>query len=115
MKYLRWLAIALLALVLVVFAIANRDPVEISPWPLPLTITAPAYLVILLTLLAGFLAGEFAAWINGHRWRREARRLRRRVEELERLQATGDRNELPRPPTGAAPAPSRAIAQGRAN
>jgi uncharacterized integral membrane protein len=117
MKYVRWIAIALVALVLIVFAIANRDQVELTLWPLPFTVTAPAYLIVLVTLLIGFLAGEFAAWVNGHRWRREARRLRRRIEELEQRLATSERTNALAQPAGmaTAPNPARAIAPSRAN
>jgi uncharacterized integral membrane protein len=73
-----------LALILVVFAVANRAPVSLTFWPLPVAIEAPTYLVILLTLLAGFLIGQLVAWINGHHWRRKARAHGRRVEALER-------------------------------
>ena len=84
MKLVHWLITAPLALVLVVFAVANRDPISLTFWPLPVALTAPTYLIVLLTLLAGFLLGELVAWINGHRWRREARARSRRIESLER-------------------------------
>ncbi len=84
MKLFHWLVTAPLAVILVLFAVENRDRVTLSFWPLPITLEAPIYLVVLLALLAGFLIGELAAWINGHRWRREARRQTRRAEELER-------------------------------
>ena len=55
--------------------------------------------IVIVALLAGFLAGEFVAWINGAGWRREARRRARRVEALEReLLAT--QAQLPRAPSG---------------
>jgi uncharacterized integral membrane protein len=87
MKLFHWVVTAPLALILVVFAIANRATVTLTFWPLPLTLEAPVYLTVLLTLVVGFLIGELVAWLNGRRWRREARRLARRVEELERALA----------------------------
>jgi lipopolysaccharide assembly protein A len=83
-KLVHWLVTAPLAVVLVVFAVANRDVVSLSFWPLPIELRAPVWAVVLLTLLAGFLIGEFVAWINGRRWRRRARDQARRVETLER-------------------------------
>ena len=74
----------MVALVLIVFAVANRDTVTLTFWPLPVVLSASLYLVVLLTLLVGFLLGELVAWMNGHRWRREARRNAHRIEELER-------------------------------
>ena len=84
MKLIYWLVGAPLALVVVIFAVTNRDGVTLSFWPLPIKLQAPVYLIVLLTLLAGFLVGEFVAWINGRRWRREARHNARRIEALER-------------------------------
>jgi uncharacterized integral membrane protein len=76
--------IGLVALALVVFAVDNRQTVTVSLWPLPIEASMGLYLVVLLTLLFGFLLGELIAWMNGHRWRREARLKAKRIEELER-------------------------------
>jgi lipopolysaccharide assembly protein A len=82
-KYLRWLLIALIAIILTVFAVTNRDVVTLTLWPLTVLSTSLNF-VVLLSLLVGFLAGELVAWINAGRWRREARQRARRIEELER-------------------------------
>ena len=84
MRTFRWVLIGLVALALVVFAVDNRQTVTVSLWPLPVVASMGLYLVLLLTLLAGFLLGELAAWMNGHHWRRKARQQERRIEELER-------------------------------
>lgn len=84
MKYLYWALFGIVALILIVFAVANRDTVTLTLWPLPVVLSTSLYIVVLLTLLVGFLLGELMAWLNGRRWRREARRNARRVEELER-------------------------------
>lgn len=84
MRTFRWVLIALVALALVIFAVDNRQTVTVSLWPLPIEISMGLYLVVLLTLLAGFFLGELVAWMNGHRWRREARLKAKRIEELER-------------------------------
>jgi len=83
-RTLRWVLIGLLALILVIFAIDNRQVITLSLWPLPFELSTGLYLVVLLALLLGFLLGELVAWMNGRRWRREARLKARRVEELER-------------------------------
>jgi|SRR5579862_6975415 len=101
MRHVRWLLWALIALILLVFAITNRQTMTLDLWPLPLAFDWPVCVVVLMTLAFGFLVGEFVAWLNGHRWRREARRLKRRVEELERDLAT-------RKPMAEAPVPSSA-------
>ncbi|HKT16444.1 MAG TPA: LapA family protein [Stellaceae bacterium] len=87
MRVFHWLVTAPLAVILIVFAVNNRDAVTLSFWPLPLTLQAPLYLIALVMLLVGFLIGELVAWVNGRRWRREARHSARRVAELERAMA----------------------------
>ncbi len=84
MKLVHWLVTLPLALLLVVFAVSNRESVMVTLWPLPVVLDAPLYLVVLLILLIGFLIGQLVAWINGRHWRREARRRARRIESLER-------------------------------
>lgn len=84
MRAFRWVLIGLVALALIVFAVDNRQTVTISLWPLPIAASMGLYLLVLLTLLFGFLLGELMAWLNGHRHRREARLKAKRVEELER-------------------------------
>jgi hypothetical protein len=44
----------------------------------------PLYLMLLGTLLIGFVVGEVVAWVGSRRWRREARRSRDRIAMLER-------------------------------
>ena len=84
LRTFRWILIGLVALALVIFAVDNRQTVTLSFWPLPIEATAGLYLVVLSILLAGFFLGEINAWMNGHRWRREARLKAKRIDELER-------------------------------
>ena len=79
-----WSITLIAAAVLVPFAIANRATVSLGVWPLPFLLEAPVYLLVLLTLLAGFCIGAAYGWFAGHWSRRELRRLRRRMEVLER-------------------------------
>lgn len=88
MKLIWWIALVLVAVVLMLFAASNRETVSLGLWPLPDAIELPLYLVVLVTLIIGFFAGELVAWIGGWHWRREARRARERIAALEReLQA----------------------------
>jgi lipopolysaccharide assembly protein A len=85
MKYLWWVVLALVAVVLILFAVSNRETVSLSLWLLPgAAIELPLYLLVLGTLLVGFVVGELTGWIGGWRWRREARRSRDRIAMLER-------------------------------
>jgi lipopolysaccharide assembly protein A len=84
MKLLWWVVLAIVAVVLILFAVSNRQHISVSLWPLPDLVEMPLYLVLLGTLLLGFIVGELAGWIGGWRWRREARRSRERITMLER-------------------------------
>jgi lipopolysaccharide assembly protein A len=88
MKTLRWIVLAIAALLLILFAVSNRESVSVGLWPLPDAVGLPLYLVVLTTLLIGFAVGELVAWVSSWRWRREARRSREKIAALEReLQA----------------------------
>ena len=84
MKFLWWTGLALVALLLILFAVSNRETVSVGLWPFPAFVDLPLYLVVLGTLIVGFVLGELVAWIGGWRWRREARRSRDRIAMLER-------------------------------
>jgi uncharacterized integral membrane protein len=84
MRLLFRLAMLVVAIVLVVFAVSNRGMIALGLWPLPDVVELPLFLIILGCLLIGFVAGEMAAWVSGRHWRREVRRSARRVAVLER-------------------------------
>jgi uncharacterized integral membrane protein len=68
-----------LAVILVIFAVANRHWVTVSFDPFnsinpSLAIDLPLFAVILLSIIAGVLAGGIATWLRQGRWRRAARR-----------------------------------------
>jgi uncharacterized integral membrane protein len=89
-KLVHWLVTLPVAIVAVLFAISNLDAVPVGFWPLA-AIDLPLYVVVLGALLLGFLSGQLIAWINGRRWRREARRRQRRIDALEREMAAKER------------------------
>jgi uncharacterized integral membrane protein len=69
-----------IALLIVMFAVANRGPVTIALDPFggepPMFTTAlPLFLVLLAALIAGVIVGGAAAWSRQRKWRRRARRL----------------------------------------
>jgi uncharacterized integral membrane protein len=83
-RFVYWFITALVALVVVVFAVSNRASVTLGLFPLPAALEAPLYLVVIVALLIGFLVGALVAWINAGRHRAEARTLRRRIDRLQR-------------------------------
>ena len=93
MKAIFWAATLLATVLLIPFAISNREPVSLGLWPLPFLVDLPLYLLVLVLLLGGFIIGAAATWIAGRHLRRELRRRRRRVEALER-ELTAARSQL---------------------
>ena len=68
-----------LAVILVIFAVANRHWVTVSFDPFnsidpSLAIDLPLFLVILLSVITGVVAGGVTTWLRQGRWRRAARR-----------------------------------------
>ena len=110
MRLLSRLVAAAFGIVVVVFAIANRSPVEVSFDPLPFVFGLPLYGVVIGALIIGFAAGAAVAWLGGHAARDLARVRKARIQALEgdvaRLRAAAadpswDGERLP-PPADAA-------------
>jgi uncharacterized integral membrane protein len=67
-----------LAVIFVVFAVANRHLVTLSFDPFntsdpSVALTLPLFVVIILVAILGVLAGGTAVWLRQRRWRRLAR------------------------------------------
>ena len=89
MRILYRSAFLVIAILLILFAVSNRETVPVGFWPLSFLMDVPLYLLCFLSLLFGALIGVAIAWIAGHGNRRELRTRRRRIEALEReLMAT---------------------------
>jgi uncharacterized integral membrane protein len=78
-----------LAVIIIAFAVANRQFVTVSLDPFSAehpaaSITLPLFALILLLLIAGVLIGGLASWLRHGRWRRAARRLEREADALRR-------------------------------
>ncbi len=91
-RYLRYAFLALLALVLITLAMANRGGVTLRLLPPDMAgflgysweLTLPLFLVIFAGILAGVLIGFVWEWFREHKHRAEARRARAEKEELQR-------------------------------
>jgi len=69
-----------LALLIMMFAIANRAPVTVSLDPFAaqppmFSVTSPLFVILLAVLIVGVIIGGAAAWARQSKWRRRARRL----------------------------------------
>lgn len=83
----RWLSLLVtlpFALVVILFAVANLQPVTVSVFPLPFTITLPLAVLVLGTMTLSFLMGSLLTWFFGTRGRWAARRDAKRAAKLEK-------------------------------
>lgn len=88
MRAIRTVFLLILAVILVVLALANRQPVTLSlkftdylPGP---SVTLPLFLVIVLVLMAGIAIGLIWEWLREASHRSEASGRAREIERLER-------------------------------
>ena len=92
-----------LAIVIVAFAVANRQSVTVYFDPFSsaspaYAATVPLFVLIFALLILGVLVGSVAAWIRQGRWRRTARRLDGEVRKLhQEVDAVRRRLPLNRP------------------
>lgn len=112
MKLLYRLLAAVLAVAAVLFALSNRQAVELALWPLPYAATVPVYAVILAAFAAGFFCGGWIAWLRGHGARRAARLARAREREIATLR---ERLRVAERADGPGHASQERASQGRAS
>lgn len=90
MKNWAWaLIIAPISLVVIVFAVANRQSVTLSFDPFSsdapaLAVTMPLYWLMFAALALGIVLGGVATWFKQGKWRRAARRNRSAAVRAER-------------------------------
>jgi len=90
-KFLSWFPrilatlIGVLGMIVVVsFALSNRQRVVLDLWPFEASIEPHLILLLGVVFLFGFLIGAAVMWVSGGRRRREAREVRRAANRLER-------------------------------
>jgi uncharacterized integral membrane protein len=86
-KILTGIIVVPLVVVIVAFAVANRQAVTVSFDPFSAVspayaATLPLFAIIFAALILGVLIGGIAAWIRQGKWRRAARRLDGEVRAL---------------------------------
>ncbi|HKK97780.1 MAG TPA: LapA family protein [Marivita sp.] len=92
MRYIRYAFLAVLAIVLVSVALANRGLVTLQLLPSGLSemagmnrsIDLPLFIVIFGGIIAGLLIGFVWEWLREHKHRAEAAQKRSEVKRLER-------------------------------
>jgi uncharacterized integral membrane protein len=88
-KLVIWLVLVPLAIVILMFAVANRELVTVSFDPFSgaqpaASLTMPLFVLIFILVLLGVLIGGIAAWMRQSRYRRAARVLEGDVVGLRR-------------------------------
>lgn len=84
LRALSWIVTLPLLAIAVIFAVNHRDAVPIDLWPLPMAVSVPLYMLVLVGIFVGFLIGGILTWLSQGRHRRRARQRGYRVEQLER-------------------------------
>lgn len=106
-KIVTALVLVPLAILLIVFAVANRAIVTVSfdpfdPAQPAWSLRMPLFVLIFVFLIAGVLLGGFAAWLRQGRHRRASRALRSDLvglrREIEILNTRRETQGEPRPP-----------------
>ena len=91
MRFIRWVILGALAIVLVTVALANRGPMTVRLLPEPLEgllglswqVTMPVFVVLVVAMGAGVLLGFVWEWVREHKHRSAAVTERRMRQELE--------------------------------
>ena len=92
-----------LAVVIVMFAVANREIITVSFDPFDsanpaYALKTPLFILIFVLVAVGVVVGGVAAWLRQHKWRMRARRAEAEARELRaKLDAAMPRRNVPVP------------------
>ena len=102
-RFLKIAVIAIIAIILLGFAFANRHFVTVSFDPFAsgdnaaLSVAAPLFAVAIVAAMLGVVAGASATWLSQGRHRRAARKSRYEADKW-RAQADALKTARPQPP-----------------
>ena len=87
-KIVTTLVLVPLAIVLIAFAVANRQAVVVSLDPFDqtnpaLSVSVPLFGLVLIVIIAAVIVGGIAAWLRQAKWRRAARLAQEQVQALQ--------------------------------
>lgn len=102
-RFLSLLILVPIAVVVVLFSVANRDSVTVSLDPFhggtpALSFAAPLFVLLFVALALGLLIGGGAAWVRQGRWRKAARKIEAEAHQL-RQELSKARSAPPAPAT----------------
>jgi uncharacterized integral membrane protein len=102
-KFLSAVILVPLGIVIVMFAVANREVITVSFDPFDtvspaFAVKVPLYGLIFALVALGVLVGGIASWLKQQKWRTRARRAEAEARELRaRLDALEPRRPMPVP------------------
>ena len=73
----------LFAVLVVLFAVSNRDPVALRLWPFPVETELGLFVPVLAALLLGFAFGVVSSWVLGGAKRKQAKAYKAKIKALE--------------------------------
>ena len=87
-RFVTTLVLVPLAIVLIAFAVANRQIVVVSLDPFDqanpaLSVSLPLFWLVLIVIIAAVIVGGIAAWLRQAKWRRAARVAQEQVQALQ--------------------------------
>ncbi|WP_198372752.1 LapA family protein [Roseomonas rosulenta] len=98
---MRWLVFLPLAVVVVLFALSNRDAVEMRLWPFDVAWVAPLAVAVLVPAALAFLFGACIVWLSdlparkrGWSAQRRAAALQRELDRLHALEKSAAADRL---------------------
>ena len=83
-RFLSWLIMLMVGLIVIVFSISNHSVVTLDFWPLPVFQDTPIYVPVLTSGFLGFGFGAIIAWLSAGASRSKARKANRRASGLEK-------------------------------
>ncbi len=86
MKRIAELLGLLILLLILVFALSNRQPAHLSLWPLGLSVDMPLAIALLLALVLGLLMGGGLVWVKTLPLQFRVRQLTRDLAKARKLQ-----------------------------
>ena len=100
-KFVSAIILIPLAIIIVMFAVANREVITVSFDPFDtahpaFALKMPLFVLIFALVGTGVLVGGIAAWLKQHKWRMRARRAEAEARELRaRLDTAPPRRNVP--------------------
>lgn len=107
-KFVTYAVLVPLAIIILMFAMANREIVTVSFDPFSstqpaLSFTMPLFVLIFVLLIIGVLIGGVATWLTQSKWRQDARRLEADIAAMRREMTLLNERLDPRGASGTLP------------